>query len=269
MSSVKPEIIDGIECYCPHVGENHQDYHASGLDNLYRSESRHFWFLARREYIVEVFDKFVGKDEAIIEIGAGTGSVARGLMAAGYETAVGELHLSGLRYAKSYGIKECYQFDLYDPPFHDRFDVVGMFDVLEHLNDSVEALTKVNSMLHDRGKLILTVPAHMWLWSREDRVAEHKLRYTKSTINDVLEAAGFHVIEIRYFFIFILPLLWLRKVLRSDDGSKVLESERQTAISLNPVMNKILLGLCRIENRIRYFLPNAFGGSLMVVAKKL
>ena len=269
MSSVKPEIIDGIKCYCPHVDKNHQDYPASGLDNIYRSESQHFWFLSRREYIVEVFKKYVNTSESVIEIGAGTGNISRGLMAAGYKPAVGELHLSGLRYARSYGIEECYQFDLYDPPFHDRFDVVGMFDVLEHLDDTIKALNQVKSMLHENGKLILTVPAHMWLWSREDTIAEHKLRYTKSTINSLLKATGFQVIEIRYFFVFILPLLWLRKILHSDDGAEILERELKADIALNPVINKILLLLCRIENRIRHLLPNVFGGSLMIVAQKL
>ena len=269
MKPLKPEIIEGIKCYCSDVNKDHKDYPALGLDNIYRSERKHFWFLSRCEYIVQTFKKYVNTDDSIIEIGAGTGSVARGLMAAGYRPAVGELHLSGLQYAKSYGIEECYQFDLYDPPFHNQFDVVGMFDVLEHLDDAAKALIQINSMLHDNGKLILTVPAHMWLWSREDRVAEHKLRYTKSTISSVLDGSGFQVIEIRYFFAFITPLLWLRKILHTDDGSEVLKKEQEVNISLNPVLNKILLGLCRLENRIHYLLPNVFGGSLMVVAKKI
>ena len=268
MSTLKPEIIDGIECYCPEVDQNHRDYPASGLENLYRSERQHFWFLSRREYIVEVFRKYVKPKESIIEIGAGTGNVARGLMAAGYNPAVGELHLSGLRYAKSYGIEACYQFDIYDPPFHDRFDVVGMFDVLEHLDNATLALTQVRSLLHEDGRLILTVPAHTWLWSREDAIAGHKRRYTRSVIARELEKAGYQVIENRYFFVLILPLLWLRKFLCPDRGLEVTEQEQEKEISLNPVLNQILLGLCRLENRLRTLMPNRFGGSLMVVAKK-
>jgi hypothetical protein len=83
--------------------------------------------------------------------------------------------------------------------------VVGMFDVLKHLDDATRALSQVRSILHDEGKLILTVPAHMWLWSPEDKIAEYKLRYSKSTIKDVLDASGFQINEIKYFFIFILP----------------------------------------------------------------
>ena len=269
MDTKEPQVIDGIKCYCLQVDDNHQDYPALGLDNLYRSESHYFWFLSRCEYITEVFEKYVSKDERLIEIGAGTGNIARTLMVKGYRPAVGELHLSGLRYAKSYGIEECYQFDLFDPPFRDHFDVIGMFDVLEHLDNSVEALKKVNSMLRINGKLILTVPAHMWLWSRDDKIAEHKMRYTKSTLADALKASGYEIMEMRYFFIFILPLLWLRKILHSDIHSEVMAEEQEADISIDPILNKILLKLCRLENKIRKFLPNFFGGSLMVVARKL
>lgn len=269
METKEPQVIDGIKCYCLQVDDNHQDYPASGLDNLFRSESHYFWFLSRCEYIIEIFKKYVKKNESILEIGAGTGNITRNLMTAGYKPAVGELHLSGLRYAKSYGIEECYQFDLYDPPFKDRFDVIGMFDVLEHLDERVDALKQVHSMLRSNGRLILTVPSHMWLWSREDKIAEHKIRYTKATLMDVLKAGGFDVIEVKYFFIFIVPLLWLRKVLHSDLESEVQAAELETEITINPILNKVLLYLCRLENKVRRFLPNLFGGSLMVVAKKI
>lgn len=269
MDTKTPQVINGIKCYCPQVEDNHQDYPASGLDNLYRSERHYFWFISRCEYILEVFNKYVSTSESILEIGAGTGNIARNLMSAGYKPAVGELHLSGLQYAKSYGVTECYQFDLYDPPFHDRFDVISMFDVLEHLDNSVEALKQIRSMLHSNGKLILTVPSHMWLWSRDDKISEHKIRYTKSTLMKALQAGGFEVVEMKYFFIFIVPLLWLRKILHSDLDSEVLAEEQDIDISINPFLNKTLLWLCRLENKIRQYLPNLFGGSLMVVAKKI
>jgi len=269
MAGKKPQVVDGIKCYCLQVDDNHRDYPATGLDNLYRSERHYFWLVSRCEYIVEIFKKYVGKHENIIEIGAGTGNVTRNLRAAGYKPAVGELHLSGLYYARSYGIKECYQFDLYDPPFQKHFDVIGMFDVLEHLDSSVEALKQVNSMLRVNGKLIITVPAHMWLWSRDDKIAEHKIRYTKSTMKDALKASGFEIVEMKYFFIFIVPLLWLRKILHSDLNSEVSAVEKKTDITINPILNKILLGLCRLESKIRRILPNLFGGSLLVVAKKI
>ena len=81
------------------------------MDIFYAAEEKHFWFIARKQRIIDVFKKYVQKDEAVLEIGAGTGNVSRALQQADYDVSVGEMHLNGLRYAQSYGIKNCYQFD--------------------------------------------------------------------------------------------------------------------------------------------------------------
>lgn len=268
MKQKEPIIIDDIPCYSPQVDSNHTDYPESGLKDLYKAESRHFWFIARHEFIINTILKLTDLNSRFIEIGAGTGNVSRKLMDKGYKPAVGELHLSGLKYAKSYGISECYQFDLYDTPFHDSFDAIGLFDVLEHLDKPQKALSNLHSMLHDNGLLYITVPAHMWLWSKLDKAAGHKARYTKSTLSSTIQQAGFEITECRYFFIFITPLLWLRSILNQDKPSDTTNSINTTGISINPVLNKILLAICRIENKLNRFLPNYFGGSLLLVATK-
>ncbi|VAW67145.1 hypothetical protein MNBD_GAMMA09-3014 [hydrothermal vent metagenome] len=269
MKQKKPIIIDGIQCYCPDVDHQHTDYPEVGLENLYLAETQHFWFISRCEYIISTFKQYIKKNSRIIEIGAGTGNVSRKLMEEGYKPAVGELHLSGLRYAQSYGIKECYQFDLYDPPFSDSFDAIGLFDVLEHLSDSDKALKNIHSMLHKNGLLFITVPAHMWLWNREDRIAGHKIRYTKKTLSHTVEQAGFEIIECRYFFVSILPLLWVRSLLQPDNISKSVGETKSNEIHINPIVNKILLALCRFENKINHLLPNFSGGSLLMIVKKI
>ena len=134
------------------ANENHGDYNAKGLDNLYSAENRHFWFIARKEFILQKMKKYIEKDEKIIEIGAGTGNVARFLMKNGYSNmCVGEMHLNGLKYAKEYGINECYQLNLLDMPFRDEFDAVCMFDVLEHIEDDDFALQNIRKSLNRGG----------------------------------------------------------------------------------------------------------------------
>ena len=142
---------DGIKIF-DEVDENHCDYNAKGLDNLYAQEEKHFWFIARKEFILQNFKKYIKKNDKIIEIGAGTGNVSRYIKNNGYKNiSVGEMHLNGLKYAKSYGMEDCYQFNLLDTPFENEFDVVSMFDVLEHIEDDSLALMNVYKSLNGGG----------------------------------------------------------------------------------------------------------------------
>ncbi|PMH28890.1 hypothetical protein BCU71_19315 [Vibrio lentus] len=262
--------FDGIEIYHPDISNEHMDYNASGLTNLYNAENTHFWFISRKEFIFEQFKSYSFEKTKLIEIGAGTGNVTRYLMEKGYQNvSVGEMHLSGLEYAKTYGVKNCYQFDLLRSPFENEFDTVCMFDVLEHIEDANLALNKIHQMLTKNGHAVFTVPAHSWLWNRDDKIASHKKRYTKKEMVNQLERSGFKVEVASYFFISIVPLLFLRTLLNQDSETPVSDEEYTKEIKQNRLLNAILLKMMRFENRVHKFLPNWFGGSLFIIGKKI
>ncbi|OEF06212.1 class I SAM-dependent methyltransferase [Vibrio genomosp. F10] len=261
--------IDGIEIHHPDISDNHQDFDAKHLDNLFLAENRLFWSIIRKEFLLSKFNQYLEKDNEIIEIGAGTGDVSRSLLKDGYTNiSVGEMHVNGLKYAKTYGIERCYQFDLLRSPFSNKFETVCMFDVLEHIDDDELALFNSFQMLKDNGHVIITVPAHMWLWNRSDRVVGHKRRYTKDELEKKLEKCGFKIVESRYFFIFITPLLLLRRFIDVDNNSPVENDEKCKYLNLNNFINKALLFISRVDNKINNYLPNRFGGSLFIIGRK-
>ena len=273
--------------------ESNANFHfpSEGMDMLYLAENKHFWHIARREFIYQEISRILaslypqdnGKSTKILDVGAGTGSVTRHFLSQGFNNiALGEIHPQGLEYAKTYGIKDLYCMDLLDVPFADEFDCIFAFDVLEHIDDDLVALKNMKSMLKNNTKslLALSVPAHKWLWNAHDVSVHHKRRYTKNELVALMQQSGFDIVCAKYFFISITPLLWVRALLHSapypTQNSHIesnTESHKKELRDTPPpaLINKALLGICRLENKIQKLLPqnlNApFGGSLLVVGK--
>lgn len=311
--------------------ESNADFHfpSEGMDMLYLAENKHFWHIARREFIYQEISRILtclypqdsGKNAKILDVGAGTGSVTRHFLSQGFNNiALGEIHPQGLEYAKTYGIKDLYCMDLLDAPFQDEFDCIFAFDVLEHIDNDAEALKNMKSMLKNNTKslLALSVPAHKWLWNTHDVHVHHKRRYTKIELVNLMKQNGFEIVCAKYFFISITPLLWIRALLHSAPyPNKQLDSINNlniTSISGNTaksnpnqqinthmmqnkktscyvescektskeelrdtpppsLINSSLLGLCRLENKIQYYLPQnlsaPFGGSLLIIGRSV
>jgi 2-polyprenyl-3-methyl-5-hydroxy-6-metoxy-1,4-benzoquinol methylase len=258
---------DGIVFFSPGVQDEHEDYNADGLDGLYRHERKHPWFTHRVNIIRKAFAVHVGKDEDILEVGAGTGHTARSLLQAGFcNLSIGEIHKNGLLYAKQYGLKNLYQFDLRAAPFREHFDVVALFDVLEHIEDDRLALEKIHRMLRPGGRVILTVPAHRWLWSRIDELAGHHRRYDRKSLASVLTSSGFEVLASRYIFTALVPGLLARKFLSRKATRETVESGCGLKVSR---LGNLFLELATGPGDLLLSpLRHVTGGSILAVARK-
>ncbi len=231
------------------------------------TESKHFWFKTRRDKICRFFEKKIQREEKILEIGGGTGFIAQRLAKLGFSIEMADIHLNGLRYAKEKGIGKLYQFDLYKPPFQEEFDAICLFDVLEHQKDDKQAIECLKKMIKPRGKIILTVPAHQWLWNRDDRINGHYRRYTKKTLIELCRACDLEVKHIEYFFIFIVPLLFVRSLLNRDRKEEV-DGKEKLKFELPFGVNKICYAMTKMEFSLSRWLPNVSGGSLLLMAQK-
>lgn len=245
---------------------------------LFAAEERHFWFRARNELIAAVCAALLRHHPPgyrALEVGCGNGNVLRALervLSAG--TVVGmDLFREGLGHARTRTVAPLLQADLHRSPFRSRFQLVGMFDVLEHLDDDVGVLRDLQYLLADDGHLVLTVPAGQELWSYFDEAAHHRRRYSPPVLRERLAAAGYEVIRCTPFMLGLYPLVWAGRraagVAARLGGRPKREEEMVIAeLRVTPVLNELALAALRLEMRAvaaGHDLP--LGTSLLAVAR--
>jgi SAM-dependent methyltransferase len=85
-----------------------------------------------------------------------------------------------------------------DPVPDGTIDYVYTLNVLEHIEDDVEALRQIRRVLRPDGRLYIYVPASQLLYSMHDKRIGHCRRYGLAQLRSRLIAAGFRVESIRY-----------------------------------------------------------------------
>jgi SAM-dependent methyltransferase len=272
--------IDGIRCYAPEVALGEDDYPTSGFDVTAEVEARSFWCRTRNRILRRVFDRFVDRDRSIdvLEIGCGIGGVLRELRHVPNVRLTGsEIYLAGLRYAHT-ALPDInfIQLDATKMPFREEFDVVGAFDVLEHIKDDEHAIRGVHQALKPAGLFVVTVPQYPWMWSRLDEIVRHKRRYSRSDLVDKLEGAGFVVMYVTSFVTTLFPLMLLARLrsrqrahaaddIDAPDDRAAFAEEVILPGPINWSFDKIMR-IDELALRLGFTLP--FGGSLLVVARR-
>ena len=250
----------------PMAGDGFSPEHFASLAGL---EARHFWFQARNRLIVGALRRYFPAMRDFLEVGCGTGYVLSAVTQAFPQASISgsEYFAEGLSFAAARvpGAVLC-QADARRLPFAEEFDVIGAFDVLEHVAEDEQALCSIRRALRPSGGLVVTVPQHRWLWSRTDEAACHVRRYTRNELAMKITAVGFEVIAVTSFVSLLLPVLLAvrRRSRRSDAVFDPLAELR-----INPWLNRTLAGVMAVE---RVFLACGLrfpaGGSLLMVARK-
>jgi SAM-dependent methyltransferase len=203
-----------------------------------------------------------------LEIGCGTGFVLKALAETFTQArlAGSEVFREGLAFAaERVPSAELFQMDARRIPFQGEFDVIGAFDVIEHIEEDDEVLREMYGAIKPGGGIILTVPQHRWLWSDTDVYARHKRRYSRRELKSKAESAGFRVEYMTSFVSILLPVLMISRYRFKRDQSY--RSEMETHI--HPVVNRVLMAALTGERfLVKRGLSLPAGGSLMLVAKK-
>jgi SAM-dependent methyltransferase len=247
-------------------------YPETGNDFCFGLEDGSFWFKHRNACIVQVLHRYPPAG-AVFDVGGGNGFVSIALQAAGFEVVLVEPGIQGVRNAAARGLSPLVCSTLEAAGFRKgALPAVGLFDVLEHVQDDRAFLKAVRDVLATDGRIYLTTPAYAWLWSASDEDAGHFRRYTVRSLGEVLEAAGFVPEFLSYFFVStLLPAFFFRTLpsrfhLRKGGDLQDYQEElkpsaawvdRMVAASLRPE-----LGILRRGGRI------PFGGSCVAVGRR-
>lgn len=234
-------------------------YDPSLLAATEAAEHDHFWYRARREIIVAAAasaSPALATGGAVVEVGCGNGGVLAAL-ANGFPRAsvIGlDRFVEGAATAHQRAATPTAVCDVGTLPLRAAVDLLGAFDVIEHLDDDEGGLRSMRTALRASGTLLLTVPAHPRLWSEFDEASGHRRRYTARSLSAVVNSAGFEVRYLTPFMTILYPAARLRRgrsACPPANAAAVVEAELQVSAPLNALLYRVLRQEARAVARRR------------------
>lgn len=237
---------------------------AQAYQKMAQEQTEHWWFKARREILEQaLFSLNLTPDSKILEAGCGPGGNLNLLAKFGDVSAV-EMD----DFARNFARKHTPNLPILkgwlpdNMPFPDKsFDLICLFDVLEHIENDKEALVKLGQLLKEGGKIILSIPAFQWLYGPHDKAHHHFRRYNEKEIRYKAHDAGLKVNYLNFFNSFLFPLVLLSRLMDKLAPNKNSLSARQPSV----LSNRFFYRIFRLEKRRVMKKKFMFGASLLVI----
>lgn len=244
-------------------------YSSEGNDECFQIEEDSFWFNHRNRCIAALLNRH-SPGGVICDIGGGNGYVAAYLSKIGFPTILVEPGRVGARNARRRGVEMVICATLATAGFSSAsLPAVGIFDVLEHVENDSAFLSEIHRSLAVGGMLYITVPAFGWLWSDDDVVAGHFRRYNLRTLTETVHASGFETVYSSYLFSLLPGPLFAMRSLPSLFGKRRLARKSYAGLHrsksgtwLDSVWSSELATVARGGN-----IP--FGSSCILAARKV
>lgn len=234
-------------------------------DRMAAHDSTHWWYRARRDILADYLARYgaVPKDARILEIGCGTGHNLPMLGAFGEVDAIeidpAAAAIASERLGKPVGSSPLPDLTGVEPG---SYDLIAVLDVVEHIEDDVGALKAMARVLKPGGKILITVPAHQWMWSAHDTVNHHKRRYSKGTLLAALEKAGLKWRKLRWFNSLLFPV-----AVAARFAGKLMGKDDSDDSPPPALLNKAFETIFGLERHLLGRLPMPPGLSIIVIAE--
>jgi SAM-dependent methyltransferase len=252
-------------------------YPLEGNENCLSIEEQPHWFNARNQVILASIEQFSFEGD-FLDVGGGNGYqllfLENYFKRKGIKSALCEPGSQGCANAAQMGLKNVYCCQFSDSPFKFfNIGAIGLLDVLEHIDDDVQFLKNIKSVLPIGGRIYITVPAMKFLFSDEDRFGGYFRRFNKKECSRVASGSGLKIISQTYFFSFYVPLVWLFRVFlekininlsREKTQKNELNYHKKRTL-LNAVLNLLHLIEMRLA-KIGCHIP--FGTSMLIILEK-
>jgi SAM-dependent methyltransferase len=265
----EPPRIGGFPAFAPELAQGASGYDPAQFAELARLEAGNFWFRARNRLIAWAIGRYFSGARNLLEVGCGTGFVLAGIATAfpALKLSASEAAATGLAHAAArVPGASLMQMDARRIPFRGEFDVVGAFDVIEHIEDDRAVLTELRAATVPGGGVLITVPQHAALWSEYDVRAGHVRRYRARELSARMVEAGLEIVRMTSFVTVLLPIMHLSRLAQRAPGASY---DPLAELRIAPWLNWPLeqaLSLERMLIRAGINLPA--GGSLLVVATR-
>lgn len=239
-------------------------------EEMYQLEAKYWWHLAKRHLVKSLISqRYSNFDQlTLVDIGCGTGKFLEEMnLWQSWQDLIGldgsdeALKYTGKR--KVAKVKKA-DFEAKLPLESDSIDLITSLDVVEHIENDQALVNEFHRVLIPGGRVIITVPAHQWLWTYWDEILGHKRRHTVESVTQLANTAGLEVEKISYFYSYLLPIAWVFRLIKTKSD----KASSSDFIALPDWINQILIGFSEIETEIvkRFKIP--FGLSVVCVAKK-
>lgn len=229
-------------------------------------EPRHWWFRVRRDIVLESMNKLIPQGSRILDMGCGTGFLTQGLGRFGRVLGC-DSSTEALDFCRTHSDCDVLLTDEFFSrnDLHGSFDVICLFDVIEHIDDDRALLKNLVPYLKPNGRFVLTVPAFNIFWGHHDVVSQHKRRYHAAAVHDVLGDIGFAPIKNTYFNLLLSPLVFFSRLLERFTRKMPADGD----LELPPRwINDLLLRVFSIETRLIKWFSLPFGVSYLGIYER-